>query len=123
MAGRHSSSMSRCSGGNLALNTFGATGVEGPKGDEIMHGMLETDNGLVLMAADSAPGMPEREPVNDFSISLSGQSTDDADLRSYWAKLSDEGTVTVPLETQMWGDVFGMCVDKFGINWMVNIGK
>jgi PhnB protein len=29
----------------------------------------------------------------------------------------------VPLEKQMWGDEFGMCADKFGIAWMVNIGQ
>ncbi len=29
--------------------------------------------------------------------------------------------MSVPLEKQMWGDEFGMCVDKFGIGWMVNI--
>jgi PhnB protein len=27
----------------------------------------------------------------------------------------------MPLEKQMWGDEFGMCTDKFGISWMVNI--
>ena len=110
-------------GGELALSTFADTGVEGPKGNEIMHGMLETDDGLVLMGADAAPGMGESDPVNDFSISLSGSATDDARLREYWSKLSETGTVTVPLEPQMWGDTFGMCVDSFGINWMVNIGK
>jgi PhnB protein len=31
--------------------------------------------------------------------------------------------VSVPLEKQMWGDEFGMCVDQFGIGWMVNIGQ
>ena len=36
-------------------------------------------------------------------------------------KLSDGGTVSVPLEKQMWGDEFGMCRDQFGIDWMVNI--
>ena len=30
-------------------------------------------------------------------------------------------TVTMPLEKQMWGDSFGMCSDKFGVAWMVNI--
>ncbi len=29
--------------------------------------------------------------------------------------------MTVPLEKQMWGDEFGMCIDKFGVAWMVNI--
>jgi PhnB protein len=29
--------------------------------------------------------------------------------------------VTMPLEKQMWGDEFGMCTDKFGVPWMVNV--
>jgi PhnB protein len=29
----------------------------------------------------------------------------------------------MPLETQVWGDEFGMCVDQFGTAWMVNISK
>jgi PhnB protein len=27
----------------------------------------------------------------------------------------------VPLEKAPWGDYFGMLVDKFGVNWLVNI--
>jgi PhnB protein len=27
----------------------------------------------------------------------------------------------MPLEQQMWGDVFGICNDRFGMTWMVNI--
>jgi len=27
----------------------------------------------------------------------------------------------MPLEKAMWGDMFGMCMDKFGISWLVNI--
>jgi PhnB protein len=29
----------------------------------------------------------------------------------------------MPLEKQMWGDEFGMCVDRFGVDWLVNIGQ
>ena len=29
----------------------------------------------------------------------------------------------MPLEKQMWGDVFGMVTDRFGVNWMVNIAQ
>ena len=54
-----------------------------------------------------------------FSISLSGD--DEAELRGYFDKLSEGGTVTMPLEKQMWGDVFGMFTDPFGVGWMVNI--
>jgi PhnB protein len=42
-------------------------------------------------------------------------------LRGYWEKLSDGGNVTMPMEKQMWGDEFGMCTDRFGIPWMVDI--
>lgn len=106
-------------GGTLSLNTFGEFGGDGDGADKIMHGMLETDQGYALMGADTPPGMPYN-PGDNITVSLSG---DDGDvLRAYWEKLSGSGTVSVPLEKQMWGDEFGACVDKFGISWMVNIG-
>jgi PhnB protein len=48
---------------------------------------------------------------------------DAAELRGYWDELSTDGTVSVPLEKQMWGDESGMCVDRFGIAWMLNIAQ
>ncbi|NGO06293.1 VOC family protein [Streptomyces sp. HC44] len=106
-------------GGTLSVNTYGEFGQEGgPDADKIMHGMLETPSGFTLMGADAPPGM-ENTPGNNFSVSLSGD--DDAELRGYWEKLSAGGSVSVPMEKQMWGDVFGMCTDRFGIPWMVNI--
>ncbi|AXK34145.1 VOC family protein [Streptomyces armeniacus] len=109
-------------GGELDLNTYGDLGgQEGqPDADKIMHGMLETPSGFTLMGADTPPGM-EHTPGNNFSVSLSGD--DDAELRGYWQKLSAGGSESVPLEKQMWGDVFGMCTDRFGITWMVNISE
>ncbi|MFI6764975.1 VOC family protein [Streptomyces sp. NPDC050355] len=109
-------------GGDLAVHTYGDFGSETPPGyaDKIMHGMLETPSGFTLMGADNPPGM-EHRPGNNISMSLSGDDADE--LRGYWDKLSDGGTVSVPLEKQMWGDVFGMCTDKFGITWMVNVSE
>jgi len=108
-------------GGTLTLNTFGEYGApDTPGADQIMHGMLATDSGFALMGADTPPGM-EHLPGNDMAVSLSGDDADE--LRGYWEKLSDGGTVSVPLEEQMWGDEFGMCVDQFGVHWMVNIGQ
>ncbi len=108
-------------GGTLALNTFGEFGAQdSPGADKIMHGMLETDSGFTLMGADTAPGM-EYNPGDNVAVSLSGDDVDE--LRGYWEKLSDGGTVSVPLEQQVWGDQFGMCVDQFGVAWMVNIGQ
>ena len=106
-------------GGELTLSTFGDFGPPDPAlADKIMHAMLTTDSGFTLMASDTPPEM-QHNPGDNIAISLSG---DDADkLRGYWEKLSSGGTVTMALEKQMWGDEFGMCVDQFGIPWMVNI--
>jgi PhnB protein len=107
-------------GGTLALNTFGEYGApDSPDADKIMHGSLETDSGYTLMAADTPAGM-QRNPGDNIAVSLSGDDADE--LHGYWEKLSAGGAVSVPMEKQMWGDEFGMCVDKFGIPWMVNIG-
>ena len=106
-------------GGTLTLNTFGEYGQpDAPESDKIMHGTLETDQGFTLMGSDTPPGMPPKSGDN-ITVSLSGDDADE--LRGYWSELSDGGTVTVPLEMQMWGDEFGQCVDRFGVSWMVDI--
>lgn len=109
----------RVFGGTLTLHTFGELGGDsGPAADNIMHGMLETPSGFTLMGADTPPGT-DYTPGNNIAVSLSGDDRDE--LLGYWEKLSAEGTVSVPMERQMWGDEFGMCDDQFGIMWMVNI--
>jgi len=106
-------------GGNLNISTFGEFGSpDAAIADKIMHANLETDDGYTLMASDTPPGMT-RNPGDNITISLSGDDSDR--LHGYWEKLSAGGTVSVPLEKQMWGDEFGQCVDRFGIPWMVNI--
>lgn len=109
----------RVFGGTLHMNTFGEFGPQGDEQDhKIMHALLETESGYTVMASDTAPGMPF-QPGNTMSVSISGDDADE--LRGYWSELSEGGTVTLPLEKQMWGDEFGMCTDRFGTPWMVNI--
>ncbi len=107
-------------GGELTLMTFAEGGMADDPADKdkIMHGQLVAPNGYWLMGADT-PGHMEFKPGNTMSVSLSGD--DDAELRGYWQKLIDGGTINVPLEIAPWGDAFGMLVDKFGISWLVNI--
>ena len=108
-------------GGELTVSTFGDMGGAAPgTEDKVMHSQLETPAGFTLMASDMPPGMPH-QPGNNIAVSLSGDDGDE--LRGYWKQLSEGGTVSVPLEKQMWGDEFGMCDDRFGITWTVNIGQ
>jgi PhnB protein len=107
-------------GGKLTLNTFGQLGsADSPDADKIMHGLLETESGYVIMGSDVPTGMQYETPAG-FSVSLSG---DDEALRGYFERLAGSGTTTMPLDKQAWGDEFGMCVDGFGIPWMVNISQ
>jgi PhnB protein len=108
-------------GGALNVSTFGEFGNPDPAvANHVMHAQLETDLGFTLMASDTPPEV-DYTPGNTISVSLSG---DDGDaLRTYWEKLSDGGTVTMPFEKQMWGDEFGMCIDRFGVPWLVNVSQ
>ncbi|MDP9987517.1 PhnB protein [Arthrobacter oryzae] len=108
-------------GGELTLSTFGdfQAGEDPAEAEKIMHAMLATTQGLVLMGADT-PNSMQYHPGSSISISLSGD--DEVELRGYYQKLSaDGGAVTVPMERAPWGDVFGMCTDRFGVSWLVNV--
>jgi PhnB protein len=107
-------------GGKLTMSTFKEfQASQDPSEDnKIMHSMLETDNGITLMAADTPKSM-EYRPGTNVSVSLSGGN--EKELKSYWEKLSPGATIRQPLEKAPWGDTFGMLADKFGIEWLVNI--
>lgn len=107
-------------GGDLDLNTFGESGMphDPADADKVMHAQLTADNGMVLMVSDLPPGM-EYKPGTNIGLSLSGDDEDT--LRGYWDKLVEGGEIVMALEKAPWGDTFGACNDKFGINWMVNI--
>jgi PhnB protein len=107
-------------GGELSRTTFGEFGMsdDPAEADKVMHSQLVTDGGLVLMAGDTPQSM-ERQAGSSMTVSLSGE--DEAELRRFWDGLVEGGTVSMPLEKAPWGDSFGMCEDRYGVPWMVNI--
>jgi len=109
-------------GGKLEQNTFKEFGVSSDptEDDKIMHSMLVADNGITFMAADT-PNNMEHKPGSTVSMTLSGD--DEAELSGYFAKLAEGGTVTMPLGDAPWGAKFGALTDRFGVDWMVNIGS
>lgn len=109
-------------GGELTMDTYASAGMSGApvNDDRIMHAQLVTEHGLVLMAADVPDGVPYT-PGSAIAISLSGD--DEPTLRGFFDALADGGAVIEPLAQAPWGDHFGMCADRFGTSWMVNIGS
>ncbi|WP_199754978.1 hypothetical protein [Amycolatopsis sp. WAC 04197] len=87
------------------LADFGAP--DSPTADKVMHAQFDT-----------AKDVPH-SPGNNVAVYLGG----DGELREYFEKLSVGGTVTMPLEKQLWGDEAGALVDQFGISWMFNITR
>ena len=106
-------------GGTLNISTFKEfhASQDPAEDDLVMHAQLEGDNGIVFMASDT-PARMDYTPGNTFNMSLSGD--DEATLRGWFDKLADGGTVTMPMDKAPWGDIFGMCIDKFGVSWLVN---
>jgi PhnB protein len=109
-------------GGELAISTFGELHAsQNPDEDDlVMHSLLTIDGGLTLMMSDT-PDRMEYKPGTNITVSLSGDRGDEAVLTGYWERLIEGANVTMPLSTAVWGDSFGMCVDKFGIGWLLNI--
>ena len=89
------------------------------EGGRIMHVSLPV-GGAVLMGSDVARGFGEPHAAgNNFSISYSPDTREEAD-RAFGA-LSDGGAVVMAMDNTFWGSYFGLCKDKFGIQWMVNV--
>ena len=107
-------------GGTLTMNTYKefSASPDASEDNKIMHSLLEAENGVTFMAADT-PNAMEYRPGTNINMSLSGDN--EAELKSYFQKLSSGGTVVMPLEKAPWGDTYGMLIDQFGIQWMVNI--
>ncbi|ALD13927.1 VOC family protein [Clavibacter capsici] len=107
-------------GGEVETTTFGEGGlVQDPaEADKVMHGRLTSDAGFVLMASDTpaSMGVPSGSAI---TLSLSGD--DEGVLGGWWDALTADGTIVLPLEVAPWGDRFGMCTDRYGIDWMVSI--
>jgi PhnB protein len=83
--------------------------------DAIMHAALTLGDGL-LMASDD-PSATEDGPKTGIRVSYAAASPDDA--AQVFEALAKDGEVQLPMGPTSWSPAFGMCVDRFGIPWMV----
>ncbi|WP_182346745.1 VOC family protein [Tomitella gaofuii] len=104
-------------GGNLEMQTFEQAGhvPDGVEGDKIMHSSLSGAEGLALMASDAMPF----DAGDTVCIALTGD--DYPAMEARWNRLIEDGEVLEPLATAPWGDSFGMCRDRFGLRWLINV--
>ena len=107
-------------GGILTMQTFGESGmpVDPQDKDRLVHALLRNDT-LTFMASD---GTKDHVVHMGDNICMSIVGSDKKLLTKYFNELSKGGKITMKLEKQFWGDVFGSFTDKFGVNWMINIG-
>lgn len=106
-------------GGKLDLLAMDDKGNMHPANEQesIMHARLASD-GAVIFGTDGSPDYP---PTTGDNIAVSLFGSDDEMMSEAFDKLAEGGTVKMPLSEQSWGDRFGYLVDRFGINWMVDI--
>ena len=81
----------------------------------IMHARMSI-GGSVLMASDSPP--EHLQKPQGFSVSLT--IADPVEAERKFNALAEGGKLEMPFSKTFWSKGFGMCIDQFGIPWMVN---
>ena len=89
--------------------------------DQVMHVGYPIGSSLLMGSDVPRQFAPPVNQGNNFSISHTPSSREEAD--ELFAKLSDGGQVTMPMEDMFWGDYFGSCIDKYGINWQIDVAS
>lgn len=90
--------------------------------NRVLHVALPLLGETVLMGTDTIPSMGHvLKEGNNVNINLEPDTR--AETEELFQKLSAGGEITMPLQEMFWGDFFGSCTDKYGINWMVNCSE
>ena len=88
----------------------------------IMHIELPIVGGHMLMGTDA----PESFGFNvNFgnNVHINLQPDTREETKRLFDALSDGGKVTMELQDMFWGDYYGSCTDKFGVQWMFNCAE
>jgi len=86
---------------------------------KMIHISLPIGKGNVLMASDNLESMGHEIIAGDnFHICIHTENEKETD--KLFKALSANGKTEMPLNKTFWGAYFGMCRDKFGIQWMIS---
>ncbi len=88
----------------------------------VMHIALPILGGHMLMGTDAPESMGFSVNFgNNVHINLEPDTREETE--KLFRALSDGGKVTMELQDMFWGDYFGSCTDKFGVQWMFNCAE
>ena len=97
-------------------NGMGASGADLEK---IAHIALPLGGGNILMATDTIESFGQKTIMGtNFYITLEPDTAEEA--QRVFEKLSAGGKVEMPLQATEWAEKYGICADKFGVQWMVS---
>jgi len=106
-------------GGTVDITHYRDMPMEDMPGDPdwVMHGQLELEGGITIMAADS-PG----EPLTSALVQIIIYGDDRDELEGLYEAMGEGGSVDMPFEPAPWGSWFGQVKDRFGVTWMFEGG-
>ncbi len=84
--------------------------------NKVMHAAITIGECMVMMS--DGCGSDEGK-FDGFRLSICPE--DEAQAEKFFAALSEGGSVEMPLGETFWSPCYGMCTDKFGVGWMVNV--
>ena len=95
--------------------------AEGDK-NLVMHVELRILESHTLMGTDAPESMGFKVNFgNNSHINL--QPDTRKETKELFDKLSQGGNVTMDLQDMFWGDYYGSCTDKYGVQWMFNCNE
>ena len=92
------------------------------KMNKILHIALPIGDQAILMGSDSDDDWsPALVAGNNITLSITAKTKEEADR--FFETLSGEGKIVLQIGDVFWGSYYGMCTDKYGVNWAVSYEK
>ena len=90
--------------------------------NKIMHVSMPISKETILMGSDVGGEWARGLKIgNNITLFIAAESREQAD--HFFSKLSEGGKVSMPMDNTFWGSYFGMCTDRFDINWMIDFDE
>jgi PhnB protein len=107
--------------GMVRFRDFGgnSAGVAEADLDKIAHAALPLGSANMIMAMDSLDSGPRKfQQGNNVYIVIETESQAETDR--LFGALADGGEIEMPPQKTEWAERYGVCIDRYGVQWMLN---